>query len=156
MGLPAMRLNDKGVKPLVSSSGRIVFVILAVALLSGCASGQAPTAIPTIVYPDSSAVVQVTVISKDEFTLSNHSALPVYHQVFPTELLPLIDWAPCETDETCRQIQILPSQSLTFRFEEVAERATISITVFWWQRESDPGQHNPEYRFPPQISFPAP
>lgn len=133
-----------------------LLLFLAAMMLSNCSSEKESTLIPAVVYPDSSAVVQVTVISKDEFRLSNHSALPVYYQVFPTELLPLIDWAPCETDETCREIQILPSQSLTFRFEEVAERATKSITVFWWQRESDPGQHNPEYRFPQQISFPVP
>ena len=138
------------------SSFRHLLMTLTAFLISSCTSGQAPARIPTAIYPDSSAPVRVTVLSRDEFTISNHSALPIYYQVFPTELLPLIDWAPCESDETCRQIQISPSQIMTFQFESIAERDTESISIFWWQRESDPGQHNREYRFPQHISFPVP
>ncbi|MCH7663736.1 MAG: hypothetical protein IH859_07695 [Chloroflexi bacterium] len=148
--------NNKGLRPLVSILATYFLTLWVVTLLVSCTTGQTALPVPTVIYPNSSAVVQVTVLSREKFALSNHSALPIYYQVFPTELLPLIDWAPCETDESCREIQILPSQSLTFRFDDTAQRDTESISVFWWQRESDPGQHNPEYRNPQQISFPAP
>ena len=135
---------------------RHMLITLAALIVSSCTSGQAPTPIPAAVYPDSSSPVQVNVLSREQFSISNHTALPIYYQVFPTELLPLIDWAPCHTDESCQNIQIPPSESLTFQFENVAERDSESITVFWWQRASDPGQHNPEYQIPQSISFPVP
>lgn len=133
-----------------------VLIFLASFLLLSCNSSISAVPIPTAIYPGSSAPVQVTVLSSDQFTINNQTAVPIYYQVFPTDLLPLIDWAPCESDKTCLQIIILVSQSITLQFESVAGRDTQSISIYWWQRKSDDGQHNPEYLFPQLISFPVP
>jgi hypothetical protein len=134
---------------------RRLFLFITTLFLAACAA-QNPAPFTPAIYPDANAPVVVTITSPDEFTISNHSAAPVYTQVFPTELLPLIDWAPCPSLDACAGQSIAPGASRTIAFADIAERDTESITVFWWQMAGDVGAPEDAYFFPQGIKVVVP
>jgi hypothetical protein len=136
-------------------SARLKFALAILAFLPAC-SALNPTPFETAVYPAADAPVVVTVSSSAEFIVANHTEAPIYTQIFAAELLPLIDWAPCTSVETCLDRQILPGAERTFQFGAIVGAQTESIAVFWWQLEGDRGQPDSEYFFPQLIEFPVP
>lgn len=133
-----------------------LMLMLTALLLSSCVSRQTPTPLPTVIYPAASAPVQIIVLSTDEFVVTNHTLAPIYYQLFPTEILPLIDWASCESPAACQDVQILPEQSKTFPFSGIQDKGSESISLFWWHILEDQGQPNPDYFSPQHIEIPIP
>lgn len=133
-----------------------LLLMLAALLISSCASRQTPTPLPTVIYPAASAPVQITVLSPDQFAVTNHTLAPIYYQLFPTELLPLIDWASCESPAACQDVQILPEASISFPFSTIKDKGSESISLFWWHIFEDQGQPNPDYFSPQHIEIPIP
>lgn len=131
-------------------------ILLTVFLLSSCASPTVASPVPTEDSLTASSPVQVTVLTSDEFSILNNTLAPIYYQQFPTEVLPLIDWAPCQLLEDCQNIEILPGNAKTFLFSDIQDRGSESISLFWWHISEDQGEPNPDYFYPQEINIPIP
>jgi hypothetical protein len=124
-------------------------------IFSGCAASPLAGFTPSA-YFSLNQDVSISVVSPSVFQISNDTEAPIYTMIFPTELLPLIDWAPCETLETCAGTGIPAGNSREFNFETFVDGDTDLLTIFWWQLDGDQGHLNPNYFFPQIIDFPVP
>lgn len=129
-----------------------ISIFLASFFLCSCDSFESSSNYP-LLYPNSDATVYISVLSQDDFSITNNSNAPIYYQTFPTELLPLIDWAPCESKEICKSIQILPNNSITLLIGTIRDYHSESISIFWWQILGDQGEPKSEFFTPQLMSF---
>ena len=120
-----------------------------------CTAVSPPSPPPTAVYPTSDAPVRVRVLSAESFRIENHTSAPIYYQIFPSAILPLIDWAPCSTIEECMDVRILPGEHLEMPFVSVVDTPGEQVALFWWQMQADLGEPDPAYFFPQLIEFSA-
>ena len=117
---------------------RIRFLLngLAVAfglLLAGCSliAGSHEKA-TTVVIPFEGASVTAAVDGK-MLVITNNSEKPIYHFIFPTDFLPVIEWAPCITPESCpAEHRIDSGDEKRIALRTIVREQTESITVFWW------------------------
>ena len=85
-----------------------------------------------IIASQPGASVTVT-LSGDELIVANNTAGPIYQRIFPSEILPFIEWAPCWRPEQCPEEKpIAAGEARTFSLKSIAERDTEAITLFWW------------------------
>ena len=142
-------------KKIARRSIAVIFILAVAPFLGGCSSSETANNYPKS-YPNTDALVYLSVNSEDEFSINNSTAAPIYYQTFPTELLPLIDWAPCENKKSCKSIQIMPNSSITLQIDSIRDYHSESLSVFWWHISRDDGSPNPEFFSPQHISFPIP
>lgn len=100
-----------------------------------------PSATPSLTATadqDQNAAVSVELQSLDAgamLVITNHTAVPIYHEVLRQELLPLIEWVPCSQPDRCPEAQIPPVQSVRYALAEMVEADTEGLMVFWWRLE---------------------
>lgn len=124
-----MLVTRKSRRRLPARWSAIAFGLIIVGLaVAGCSRSSSPPK----TYPTSDSLVTAA-IDGGSFTLSNNSDKTIYHRVFPTEILPVIEWAPCLAPETCpKEEKIDPGDSKRISLRSVVGDATESITIFWW------------------------
>jgi hypothetical protein len=111
--------------------GRLL-VILGLQLLCGMLLGCTKKASPPAVYPSTDAPVTAE-IDGSTLLITNNSDQAIYHRILPTEILPVIEWAPCLAPETCPAAQtVLPGEQQRIAINSVARDGSESISVFWW------------------------
>jgi len=91
------------------------------------ASGRLPTDEP----------VSVATIG-DELAISNNTPETIYYVVFPQEILPLIEWAPCQHPDNCPQDRIEAGQRVHLPLKTVANADTNTVVIFWWHLVKNP------------------
>ena len=85
-----------------------------------------------VVYPFVGAPVTAAIDGKT-LIVANDSDETIYHVVFPTDILPVIEWAPCLAPEACPTEQrIDPGDEVRVAVSSIVREETESITVFWW------------------------
>lgn len=102
-------------------------------LLVACSlvSGSPEKATP-VVNPFVGASV-TTAIDGKMLIIANNTATTIYHLVFPTDILPAIEWAPCIAPESCPAEQRIDSGvEKRIAVKSIVREETESITVFWW------------------------
>lgn len=87
----------------------------------------------------------------------NNSENTLYHRVFPTDILPAIEWAPCIAPERCPAEQRIDSgDEKRIALRAIVREQTESITIFWWiYLEKAPGASVPPMEMA-EISVPLP
>ncbi len=103
-------------------------------LLAGCSSiRSARRSVGPTVFPAEGAAVTATV-GRDKLTLSNNSSDTIYFRIFPTEILPVIEWAPCIAPEVCPAEETIdPGSESQIPLRNIVEDSAESITVFYWR-----------------------
>jgi hypothetical protein len=102
-------------------------LLLCLAMLSCSQEKPLPQVYPAADSPLTAAVDGRALI------VTNNSDQSVYYLVFPTDILPVIEWAPCLAPETCPAEQTLdPGQARQLTVRSIIRDGTESITVFWW------------------------
>jgi hypothetical protein len=96
------------------------------------------------VSPFKGAPVTVT-LDGQILTVANHTSDTVYLLAFPSEILQVIEWAPCLAPEVCPAEQWLnPGAEKQIELRSIAAEGTKEITVFWWRfLEKEPGASVP-------------
>jgi hypothetical protein len=119
----------------------VVFGSLILACSALTISGGNAT--PAIV-PYAGAPVTVSIRS-GRLVIANNSPESIYFRVFPTDILPVIEWAPCIAPETCPAEQhIGPGEGKQIGLKTIVRNDTESITLFWWRYlEKKPGASVP-------------
>lgn len=87
------------------------------------------------------------IVSGDELIITNNTTSAIYYVVFPQEILPLIEWAPCQHPADCAEIKIEAGQSVQLSLHIIADANTTIITVFWWhliEKTDGSGYYNPD------------
>ena len=82
-------------------------------------------------YVDHSGAVAITV-SSTELIISNNSPYPIYHEIFPNELLRLIEWGPCENPSECPELRTDPEDVKRYDLHSLVYEDERHFTVFWW------------------------
>ncbi|HSG18316.1 MAG TPA: hypothetical protein VLE70_18615 [Anaerolineae bacterium] len=86
----------------------------------------------SVVNPFVGAPVTAAIDGKT-LIIANNTDETVYHLVLPTDILPVIEWAPCLAPEACPAEQrIEPGDEKRIAVNSVVREETESITVFWW------------------------
>lgn len=102
--------------------------LMAAMLIAGCAADPGPP----ILYPKAGAPVTVA-LDSETLLVTNHSSRPIYYTIFPTEILPLIEWAPCWHPDQCPdETPIPPDGERQLPLSGIIEKKTESVTFFWW------------------------
>lgn len=103
-------------------------------LLAGCSSiGSTRQSGEATVFPAEGAAVTATV-NLGKLTLTNNSPDTIYFRIFPTEILPVIEWAPCIAPEVCpAEATLDPGSKTQIPLRTIVEDRAESITVFWWR-----------------------
>jgi hypothetical protein len=117
--------------------GRVVITgglsLVIILLVAGCAADSSPP----ILYPDAGAPVTAA-LDGNALLVTNDTSKPVYHIVFPTETLPLIEWVPCWHPVQCPdQTPIPPGDERRIPLRGIIEKETESVTFFWWHMPDD-------------------
>ena len=75
----------------------------------------------------------------EELIITNNTTATVYYAIFRQEILPLIEWAPCQHPDRCQENTIAPGQTVQLKLQEIIEENTEVLTVFWWHllKQSD-------------------
>ena len=110
------------------------FILAAVFLLTGCSLAyEQPATNTPIVSPFTGAPVTVT-LDGQTLTVANHTSDAIYQLAFPSEILPVIEWAPCLAPEVCPAEQRIDSGAeKRIELRSIAAEGTDEITVFWWR-----------------------
>ncbi len=114
-------------------------------LLTGCVLASEPAATGAAkVFPFEGAPVTVT-LDGQTLIIANHTTQAVYHLLFPSEILPFIEWAPCLAPEVCPADQRLDAGAeKRIELTGIAAGSPEEITVFWWRfLEKEPGASVP-------------
>ena len=113
----------------VRNSKSIALYLLLLLFLVACIDN---TPAEPIIAPEPGAPVTAT-LTGDEMVVANNTAEPIYQRIFPSEILPFIEWAPCWYPEQCPDEKpIAAGKSQTFSLKAIQERDTEAITIFWW------------------------
>jgi hypothetical protein len=114
-------------------------LLLGLAIVAGCQDRSAP-----IIAPYAGAPVTVSV-DGERLVISNNTADTIYFRSFPTEILPVIEWAPCIAPEVCPVEQRIGSGEVKeIALKTIVREGTESITVYWWHYlERRPGASVP-------------
>ena len=125
-------------------------------LLVGCSlfAGSHEKATP-VVIPFDGAPVTAAVDGK-MLVIVNNSENTIYHRVFPTDILPAIEWAPCIAPERCPAEERIDSgEEKRIALRAIVREQSESITVFWWTYlEKLPGASVPPMEMD-EISVPV-
>ncbi|GMQ78662.1 MAG: hypothetical protein BMS9Abin02_1189 [Anaerolineae bacterium] len=107
-----------------------------------------------VVSPFEGAPVTASVDGKT-LVVTNNVSKRIYHRVFPTDILPAIEWAPCIAPETCPADQgIDPGDEKRIKVSDIKREETESITVYWWHYlEKAPGASVPPMEFDEIVVF---
>jgi len=107
-------------------------VVLGLLLLSGALLSCARRTSPPVIYPATGAPLTAAIDGKT-LLITNNSDQTIYHRIFPTDILPVIEWAPCLAPEVCPAEQTIhPGEQQRIALKSITRDATESITVFWW------------------------
>ena len=99
-------------------------------LIAGCSFVGAEGTV--VIKPHEGAPVTVSVDGKS-LIVTNNMSKRIYLLVFPTDVLPAIEWAPCIAPETCPADQTIePGEEKRYRVKDIVRKETEAITVFWW------------------------
>ena len=119
------------VKPFLLLTGwptAAILLLVSCSLLPGAREEEPPA-----VYPSENAPVTVTA-GGNRLIIGNHTDEEIYHRIFPSEILPVIEWAPCIAPESCpADERIEPGGQKEIAVREIVRENTESITVFWWR-----------------------
>ena len=103
---------------------------MALAAFCGCTANQAAD------NPVDTSGVEREVISawleNDQLHISNNSDKDIYYEVFPEEMLALIEWAPCDDILTCQDQRLKPEDKVSIPIGQIVTKDTRRITVFYW------------------------
>ena len=116
-----------------------------VLLVNGCGFAHEPAATGTaIVSPFKGAPVKVTLDGRT-LIVANHTSDTLYYVAYPSEILPVIEWAPCLAPEVCPAEQRIESGAeKRIDLRSIVAEDTEEITVFWWRfLEKEPGASIP-------------
>ena len=114
-------------------------------LIEGCS--VIPTSkdnVTPFIIPFEGAPVTVT-IHNDRLVIANNRPDIIYYRIFPTEILPVIEWSPCMAPEVCpAEQQVNPGEEKQIALKTIVGDDTQSITLFWWRYlEKRPGASVP-------------
>ena len=126
---------------MVAKRTLITSVLWAVVFLTGCILASDPPATGTpIVRPSKGAPVTVT-LDGQMLIIANNTPEAIYFMPFPSDILPVIEWAPCLAPEDCPAKQrVDPGTEQPMELGSIAAEGTEEITVFWWRfLEKAPG-----------------
>ena len=125
--------------------------------LVGCSliAGSDEVATPLVIPFEGAPVTAV--VEGGMLVITNNTENAIYQRIFPTDILPVIEWAPCIAPETCPAEQRIDSEGeKQIALKEIVREQTESITVFWWTYlEKVPGASIPPMEMT-EISVPLP
>ncbi len=125
-------------------TSKIAWILAAVTgfLVAGCSIARGEEAIGLNPYEGAPVTAGV---DGNTLIVTNNMSNPVYIRVFPTDILPAIEWAPCIAPETCPADQAIErGEEKRYRVKELVREESESITVFWWRYlEKRPGASIP-------------
>ena len=129
-------MEIKGITNIVDLIARFLVKLSAAAiglLLVSCslASGSQEETAP-VLSPFRDAPVTATIDGK-VLVITNNTEKSIHYQIFPTEILPVIEWAPCIAPDNCPAEQKIDSgDEKRIAVKSIAGEETEYITVFWW------------------------
>jgi hypothetical protein len=114
-------------------------------LIVGCSFGTALGGKATVVVSPFEGAPVTAGVDGRTLIVTNNMQNRIYHRVFPTDILPAIEWAPCIAPETCPADQeIDPGDEKRVKVSDIIREETESITVYWWRYlEKAPGASVP-------------
>jgi len=120
-------------------------IVLSV-IVSACTTTMGRTGKPAPItrpFPNAPVTVEIT---ESALIISNNSEDVIYHVLFPMEILPRIEWAPCMEPDRCdSSLKIDAGEQKTYRLESVVDKGTEELVVFWWWlMEVEGGYEQPE------------
>ena len=127
---PATLMNEMKISPALS----FPLSIMTLMALYGCAANQ-----PADNSVDTSGVEREGIsawVEDDQLHLSNNSDKDIYYEVFPEEMLALIEWAPCEDVQACQDQRLMPEEKVSLPIKRITTKDTLRITVFYWHLEA--------------------
>jgi len=102
-------------------------LLVGCSLVSGSHEEATPAVNPFVGAPVTAAIDGKTLI------IANDTEETIYHLVFATDILPVIEWAPCIAPESCPAEQRIDSgDEKRIAIKSIVREETESITVFWW------------------------
>ena len=125
----------------------IVLTLIAAWMLSACGRGTPPA---PVIAPYPGAPLEV-LLAADTLSLTNNTSTPIYHFIVPSELLPVIEWAPCSHPDVCSpEITLAAGATQSFLLANLLQEDTEMLSVFWWQldEQSSPQVEWIEVRIP--------
>lgn len=134
------RFVDHRARSLLTGTAAIIGLLLIGCALTACSDDEATA----VVIPFEGAPVTAAIEGKI-LVITNDSEDVIYHRIFPTDILPVIEWAPCIAPETCpTELRIDPGEEKQTALGSIVREGTESITVFWWTYlEKAPGASVP-------------
>ena len=102
-------------------------------LLVGCLLTDPLREEATLVWHPFVGAPVTAAIDGKTLIIANNTDEPIYHRAFPTDILPVIEWAPCLAPEVCPdESRIEPGGQKSVAVNSIVRAETESITVFWW------------------------
>jgi len=121
--------------------GNIVLTLIAARMLGAC-GGSLPPA--PVIAPYPGAPVEV-LLTADTLSVTNNTSTPIYHFIVPSEMLPVIEWAPCSSPDRCSPDVTIPASAThSFLLADLLREETVMLSVFWWQLDEEEGQSSPQ------------
>lgn len=103
----------------------VVYFLLGT-LIGGCILAESETI--STVYADDQVSLKLT---DKELAILNVGEETMYYAIFPAEILPYMDWAPCSDPQTCPE-KLLPGEDTIVSLRGIVERDTTTIAFFWY------------------------
>ena len=132
----------------------ITWILIAAAgvMMVGCSLVGGKT--PVVIRPYEGAPVTAAVDGRT-LIVANNMTKRIYLRVFPTDILAVIEWAPCIAPETCPDNQAIdPGGEKNIKVGDIARDETESITVYWWRYlEKAPGASVPPMEMDEIVVF---
>ena len=64
-------------------------------------------------------------------TIKNIGSQDLYYQIIPSEVLPLIEWAPCDAPAACDNL-LESGEEIQFALNDLRDKDTVELSFFWW------------------------
>jgi hypothetical protein len=132
-----LKIRDENEMPPKAARWRIAgrtaaWVVLVLGAIS-CRGSIQLTQTTSGVFPHDGAPVTAHIL-RDDLVVANHRPNEIFHVIFPSEILPLIEWAPCwEPDRCDESLRIGPDGSKTYSIASLKEEETRELSLFWWE-----------------------
>lgn len=119
----------------------LVLNLIAACVLGACSRSISPA---PVIAPYPGAPLEV-LLAAETLSLTNNTSTPIYHFIVPSELLPVIEWAPCSSPDRCSPEGTLSaSATQSFLLADLLQEDTDMLSVFWWQLDEQNAQSSPQ------------
>jgi hypothetical protein len=104
------------------------FFFVIACLLAACSS-LSHDSLTTVVEDQGVEVV----LTREVISITNRSPNAIYFTIYPAEILPYIEWYPCDDPQFCLEALLPVSKTIELALEPYLEDETEELAVFWWR-----------------------